>query len=878
MKGLVLTLILVILSPLLVRAQDSSVLLSRAYSFDVAPASLIEVLGAIRTHTGVRFIYSPSNLPGEQLVSVAARNTPLEVILDELFEPLQVEYEVIAGQVVLRWDPEKPRAAYTQTIRGRVVDQDTQSPLIGAHVYVETSTVLRGATTDVDGRFKIPELPIGRHVLAVQYIGFTPVRIGELLLTTGKEVVVDIEMISLPVSMDQITIAEGVDLMLPLNEMAVASARSFSVEQTQRFAASISDPARMAHSFAGVSRSEDDLLNEVIVRGQSPKHTVWHLEGIEIPNPNHFSDDGHSSGAISMLSANILTYSDFYTGAFPAQYGNAIAGVFDINMRRGNASQREHTISVGALGLEGTVEGPFHHTYEGSYLVNYRYSTLGVLTGLDLINEGDVDYQDVAFKVHLPAGKAGTFSLFGLGGKSHDIEIAVRDSSRWGGATFNTDQTIKDSRGLLGIRHVHVVSPQAFLSTTLAVFSTLEREEIHAVIPQDNYREYFIDEEYSRNEGLRGHIGLQVKAGKKHVLQIGVRGSYDRYETLFRERRSIPGNWIESLNTIGNAVAWSTYSQWTYRPDTRLTYHLGVHVSGFNLNKETTIEPRGGVVWQITENQRVSFATGLYSQLEAPGLYTLERTVQGIVSRPNEGLRRAKSWHNVAEYERTLPRNMRLKAELYYNRGYDTPVSDSLGNAFSVINTYYLYDIVTSTHGLVNGGSTTNYGIDLTAEKLFSKGFYFLLTGSLFESRYTALDGTPRDSRYDTGFVLKLTNGWEMKVGRSGAHILGINTRFLYSGGNRYTPIDLEVTDRGEFEIERQSASFTGQLSNYFRIDAGLSYTINRPYLTHNLFLDIQNVTNRTNEGFVFYDRKARELGSTKQLGILPILGYKLTF
>ena len=867
-----------ILSPASVRAQDNSTLLNRQYSFDISPAPLIEVLGAIRTHTGVRFIYSPSNLPGDQLVSVSARNTPLEVILNDLLKPVHVEFEVIAGQVALRWNPPEARTAYTQTIRGRVVDKDTQVPLIGAHVFVETTAALRGASTDIDGYFEIPELPLGRHILAVQYIGFTPVRIGELLLTAGKEIVLDIELVSLPLSMDQIVIADEVDLRLPLNEMAVVSARSFSVEQTQRFAASLSDPARMAHSFAGVSRSEDDVLNEVIVRGQSPKHTVWYLEGVEIPNPNHFSDDGHSSGAISMLSSNMLTYSDFYTGAFPAQFSNAIAGVFDINMRKGNASRREHTLSIGALGVEGTVEGPFNGNYDGSYLVNYRYSTLGLLTDLKFINEGDVDYQDLAFKVHLPAGKAGTFSLFGLGGMSNDVEIAARDSSQWGGATFGSDQWVRERRGLLGLKHTHVVSSQAFLSTTLIMYKRVENEELHVVNPFVNYARYFVDEELSRKEGVRGHIGLQLKGGTHHLFQAGFRGGIERYKTLFREKITIPGEWILSLDTKGRALNWSSYAQWTYRPSIKWKYYLGFHVSGFNLNKETIIEPRAGITWQITDNQRTSFATGLYSQLESPGLYTEEHTLDGVTIRPNRQLRRAKSWHNVAEYEYMMPYGMRVKAEAYYNKGYDIPVSDSLGSAFSVVNTYYLYDIVNQTNGLVNSGTMTNYGVDLTLEKLFSGGIYFLLTGSVFESNYTALDGMQRDSRYDTNYIIKLTTGWEVKMGGEKENVLGVNLRSLYSGGNRFTPIDLEASDIRDFEVERLNAPFSQQLSDYYRIDAGISYTMNRPYLTHNFFLDIQNVTNRINEGFVFYDRRRRLVDTTKQLGILPVLGYKLTF
>ena len=365
--------------------QHASDLLNQRYSFEISPSPLIEVLGLIRSETGVRFIYSPSSLPGDQLVLVSADGETLENILDELFDPIYVAYEVIAGQIALRWTPPAQRVAFTQTIRGRVLDRDTQTPLAGVNVIVESVEPLRGASTNEAGYFDISGLPLGRHTLQVRYIGFLPTRISEILLTAGKEVVLDIQLVASPIALDQVVVSAETNLSVPLNDAAVVSVRSFSVEETQRFAASFTDPARMAQAFAGVSRSEDDLLNEVIVRGHSPKYTVWRLEGVEIPNPNHFGDDGHSSGGINMLSSHMLTRSEFFTGAFPAGYGNALAGVFDMNLRRGNTEKREHALNVGLLGLEGAVEGPFSGKYDGSYLVNYRYSTLGLITGLSLV-------------------------------------------------------------------------------------------------------------------------------------------------------------------------------------------------------------------------------------------------------------------------------------------------------------------------------------------------------------------------------------------------------------------------------------------------------------------------------------------------------------
>ena len=340
-----------------VYAQEADALLEKEYTMEIAAAPLVEVLGMIRSETGVRFVYSPSNLPVDQLVMVSAHDQTLREILDATFVPVHINYEVIGGQIALRWNPPEKRIEYTQTIRGQVVDQDTQAPLVGAHVIVHSMEPLQGASTDLDGYFEISGLPVGRHSLIVQYIGFSPLRLPELLLTAGKELVMNIELEALPLTMENIEVAGTVDPLQPLNEVATVSARSFSVEHTQRYAASLSDPARMAQAFAGVSRSEDDLLNDVSVRGQSPKYTIWMLEGIEIPNPNHFGEEGYSSGGVNMLSSNMLTYSDFLTGAFPASYGNALAGVFDVNLRKGNNVRPEHTLHIGVLGLEGQRKG-----------------------------------------------------------------------------------------------------------------------------------------------------------------------------------------------------------------------------------------------------------------------------------------------------------------------------------------------------------------------------------------------------------------------------------------------------------------------------------------------------------------------------------------
>ena len=863
----------------LILAQEKGDVLERRYTFSIAPTSLIEAIGLIRAETGVRFVYSPSNLPADQLVEVTAENESLDAILRAVFEPMGIEYQVIAGQVALRWKTQEERVAFTQTIRGRVVDQDTQAPLLGVNVVVDTTTPLRGASTDEQGYFAIPKLPLGRHTVTVHYIGFNTMQFAELLLTAGKELVLEIGLAPLPIEMEQILVAEEPDLYVPLNESAVASARSFSVEQTQRFAASLSDPARMAQSFAGVSRSEDDLLNEVIVRGHSPKYTVWRLEGIEIPNPNHFGDDGFSSGGVSMLSANMLTYSDFFTGAFPAEYSNALAGVFDVNLRRGNTERREHSIQLGVLGAEGSIEGPFQPGYGGSYLVNYRYSTAGLLAQADLIEADRIVYQDLAFKVHLPTRSAGTFSLFGLGGLSENDFIEPRNLAQWQGNSFGVDEFVQEKRGLVGIGHTLVLSPSSYVRSVFTGFYEEQREQIYAFFSSSSLQDRLIDEENEVESGVRGKSTLHVRVSPRHVLQVGIGGDRVVADYVFREIRRLEDNTFWDLIDTGTTVqTWRSFAQWTYRPNTSWRFYAGVHGIAYGLSRERTVEPRFGAEWKLSEQRTISVATGLHSQMESIGIYIQHRERAGVRVQPNKNLRTSKSWHNVLAFEERFTNNTRFRAETYYHAGYDIPVGETPGSIFSVINTYYLYDVLVQPEALVSEGTTSNYGVDLTYEKLFSRGYYFLLTGSLFDASFTTRSGVRYSSRYDTNFMLNAVGGIEYKLGRKKQHVLGLNSRILFGGGNRSTPIDIEASIREGREVLVINTPYAEQLAPYFRVDLGLRYTIDQAYSTHMFYLEAQNAINRSNTADTYYDRARRSVRFTQQTGILPVLGYRLTF
>ena len=770
------------------------------------------------------------------------------------------------------------QATITQTVRGQVVDKDAQVPLIGVNVVVAGSQPLLGASTDNNGRFVIEDVPVGRVTLQVTYIGYEPVVVHDVLVTAGKELVLTIEMAESVIETEGVTVVADALDGVAVNEMAAVSAQSFSVEQTQRYAASISDPARMAQTFAGVTGGGDDLLNEIVVRGNSPKGILWRLEGIEIPNPNHFGEEGASGGGISMLSASTLTRSDFFTGAFPAEYGNASSGVFDLFLRNGNLSRREYTLQLGVLGVEASVEGPFSAGYDGAFLINYRYSTLGVLNNFGVLPEESIQYQDLSFKFTFPTKNAGHITVFGLGGDAQDVyDKAVRDSTQWQGFGDALDGEFAPQMGIVGASHLWLLSENTYIKTIAAVMGERRQDNEIFLVASEGYRELPLFVQDTRNWAYRASLQFNHKFNARGTLRIGLNGSHLGYNLVNQERFDFNEPLVTFLDQEGTSQLYQGYLQFKYRLSPTLTLTPGVHYTYFDFTESQALEPRLGLTWEVAPNHIFSAGIGLHSRVEPMGIYLVNRMrPDNSIYQPHRDLDLMQSWHFVAGYGLTFQNRTRLKLEAYYQELSDVPVSSNINNPiFSTINAESIWDIVDAEDILVNEGSGRNIGVELTLEKYLQDGFYYLITGSVYDSQYTPLNGRTYSTRYDGGYVVNLVGGKEFTSKRN--NIFGVNARFIVAGGNRYTPLDREQSieeDRFVFQLDNP---YSSQVDPYARLDVGLSYTINRAGLTHAIRFDLQNITGRENvQGFDYNRNFDQE--SFFHAGLIPILSYQVTF
>ncbi|MFN3852435.1 MAG: TonB-dependent receptor [Spirosomataceae bacterium] len=753
-------------------------------------------------------------------------------------------------------------AQITQTIRGKIIDKETQSPLPDVSIVIQNTK--QGTQTETDGTFRFGNLPLGRYSISASMIGYNTVNLPNIEIGSAKEIVLNIEMTETPQSLKEVIVKAEFSKEKPINDLVMVSGRQFTVQESNRYAGGYGDAARMAMSFAGVTSAGNDQNNEIVIRGNSPKGLLWRLEGVEIPNPNHFADgQGSTSGIISMINSASLANSDFLTGAFPAEYGNAMSGVFDLRFRKGNDQKHEQTIQVGVIGLEASAEGPINKK-GASYRFNARYSTLDLLfkTGLVNIETGgfEPEYRDMNFSINLPTQKAGTFTVFGVGGKSF-----ASDQDQ------NSIDREDNGMGVVGLSHKVSVNKKGYFYSVLAVSREFSIQKSQDLINQ-KFTDTYIGDYKQTNTRFSSYYNH--KFSNRSSLRIGLIASQLGYyfdDNRYDNTRRILVNF---LNEDDKTYFIQNYAQWKYNFGTKLSVTAGIHYNNFRLNNNQTVEPRAGIRWQFAPNQALSAGFGLHSRLEPTSMYLFKRRQGQNFVQPNRNLGMTRAKHYIVGYDRNLGQNIRLKVEAYYQWLYDVPVDSNRTSIFTMLN---------SSGGLTNtvlknDGFGENQGLELTLEKYFSKNYYFMATGSLFKSRYRAKDGKWRNTVFDNGFAVNLLGGKDFAVGKSKVHWLVLNGRLMWRGGNKFIPINLAESLKRNTTVQDVSKAYEAQLPDYWRIDLGIGYRINKKRATWTLSGDFQNVTNRQNIIREFYNNSLRRIAYSYALPIIPILNFKVDF
>ncbi|MCA6447180.1 MAG: TonB-dependent receptor, partial [Chitinophagaceae bacterium] len=693
----------------------------------------------------------------------------------------------------------------TQTIKGTVIDKVSEKPLVGATIMVNYGKT-QSAVSNSNGQFVINNIATGRVTIMVSIIGFKTAVIPEILVTAGKEVIVDIALEQEVKTLADVTVnSSRIKKGNASNEFAGASSRSFSMEEVTRFAGGRNDPSKLVSSFAGVI-SNSDSRNDIVVRGNSPAGVLWRLEGLPTPSPNHFSTSGTTGGPVSALNTNALKTSDFYTGAFPAEYGNANAAVFDIQLRTGNAEKHEKTFQINLFsGLEVMLEGPLNNKKNGaSYMIGYRYSfvQIGQSLGLKVGTSAVPKYQDWVYNIQFAKGKAGKLNLFGMGGISN-IDFLGKDTDTTDFyARKDQDVNVKSNFFVVGAKHTIDINKKSYLRTAVSYAATKsDVDQYQYRIPLD-YKNSWLDFQ-SKNESktIRFSSFLNTKFSAKLNWRTGVlvEAFNANSKVISREGQPSTAAFNVQQDYNGNSTLLQAYSQIRYKPNNAFTITGGLHSMYFTLNRTSMLEPRFGVAYQINNNNTLLFNYGLHGQLQPLPVYLFQQTNGAAVDKSNQDLDFTKAHHFVIGYERRLQHDWRIKAETYYQYLFDVPV-EKVASGFSMLNAGADFTFPEKT-GLVNKGTGKNYGVELTIEKFLSKGFYILTTGSIFKSVYKGSDGIERNTTFNYGYATNLLAGREWKIGKANRNAFTFDVKLTALGGRYTTPVDLAASIAANKEV-----------------------------------------------------------------------------
>jgi hypothetical protein len=774
--------------------------------------------------------------------------------------------------------------AFTQNsvIKGTVKDKVTEMPLIGAVVNISNTTI--GASTDVDGNFFIDKITPGRYQLSVEYIGYKSISVPNILVTSGKETELDIQLEENIEALEEVVVKATIDKDKTINEMATISARTFSIEEVNRYSGGRNDASRMVSNFAGVATANDSR-NDIVVRGNSPAGILWRLEGVAIPNPNHFSTLGTTGGPVSALNTNLLKNSDFITSAFPSEYGNALSGVFDVGFRSGNKDKREFTAQLAAFsGLEAMAEGPIGKKGDKSYLVSYRYSfvQLADYIGLNFGTNATPKYQDLTYNIDLGKSKIGSLKLFGIIGRS-DIKFIgeeLTDADFF--ATKDSDSRAKSNVNIFGLKHSIIVNENNYLRTTISYSSagnnfdeiryldtTYQSSNLYTDVDDQTNRigiNSFYNSKYSAS--LSSRIGINVDSRNLNS-SVSNRENYVDFDN-----DGLPD--LQKVRDINGAITTiEPYASVKYKITEKLTMIGGIHGLIQSYKSKSAIEPRFSTVYSLSSKTKLNFGYGLHNQMQPLPVFFLKSIdTDGQWKLLNDDLDFTKAHHFVIGTDIIPADQWRIKMETYYQALSGVPV-ETKPSSFSMLNSGADF-IFPQLSNLQNTGTGKNYGVELTLEKFFSQGYYGLLTTSVFQSKYKGSDGIERNTAFNNKLVFNILGGKEWKITDKTA--LTTDFKFTYAGGRYTTPVNLEKSKLEGREVLFDDQAFSDQLGDYLRLDFKIGTRMNRKGYSQQFFLDFQNLTNNPNVFAKRYNRLTNSVDTLNQIGFFPDILWRIQF
>lgn len=760
----------------------------------------------------------------------------------------------------------------TQKIYGTVTNSFSLRPISDVQVtLLLNDSIISETSTQVNGTFSFDDILLGLYDIEFKHSKYDAFILPDITLLSSREKEITVQLVELYKELEEFTVANPKkDRSKNLNEMVTNSVKTIYVQDMAKLAGSLDDPIRVAGMTPGVTSDAAFSENFISIRGNSPRGLKYMIEGVELNNPTHFARIGSSGGTFTVFSMQILDKSDFFTGAFPAEYSNALSGVLDVNLRHGNQKTNEYAIKLGTLGLDFAAEGPLNKEKHSSFLFNYRYSVVGLARAIGYPTQPT--YQDLSFVLNFPSEK-GKLKLFGIAGTSDRKRIAIADSTKWEGDIDRYNLLLHGDMVSLGGSYVHYVNAKTTWKAT--VLGSGYRQADNRNFLMDDYQEIVRRKNEYRSLPISAAFSLRHKFSNRHTSKSGFSSEFANHNWEVLNYNFDAMKLDTNVIGTGNSQTHKAFTQSRFLINEKLSMNIGVSALYHDVNNDYSIEPRIGFAYETKNKAKISLALGRHSQAEHFATYRYRETDSvGNITMPNLDLKLSKAYHAIVGLRKSIFKNHYFNIEGYYQHLYDVPVE--AGGTFSMLNIAELEEM----RALDNSGLGANYGIDMGIERYANKGLYYIINFSIFESNYTGGDGIVRSTEFDQSFNFKFLAGKEYIVGESKGkrNFVGWNTNLAYVGGRPYTPVDIDQSILEQQTVLNESLAYSQRDNNLLFLDVTFTYKINKPNRTGIWSLQIKNLFSNGNAIYREYDTVLGKVVTIPSSSFFPNLSYKLEF
>jgi len=732
-------------------------------------------------------------------------------------------------------------------VKGRVLDADSQLPLIGANIIIKSTNI--GSVSDEEGYFTINQIPMGDYTVTISFMGYKTQNKADIWVRPNGYEFLNIKLESSVIQIDDVIVEESYFERSMIKEYQVVS---FNRDELRRYPGTGQEISRIINTLPSVA-SVGENRQDMMVRGGGPTENGFIIDNIPIPSVSHFKQaDGRSNGPVGLINSDMVESLDFFSNGFSSKYGNKLSSFGDITYRSGNRENIEGEGFVGVGGLSLLIEGPLSD--RSTYIASYRMSYLDLLANAINASGGMPSYSDFQAKLEFRPNIYNAFSILMVNGGSvydRDIDGAIDVGETEHGKLKNDQNTI-------GINYKHIWNNRAYTNTSIS--NSIKNSDAHFLnINTGKIVFNIIEDTDVKNLRQVNHLILGPGSKMEFGFDAEVNKTYyDYYRKLTKSEFFINEIAFDRVVKTTNYAAFLTLKKNLF---SRLIFSTGFRLDHNDYEKINLWSPRINLDYEIIRGKtNIVFNAGVYNQ-NPPPIY--------IANDASNKLKSVNAYQHSLSLEHMITPSTKLSLSAYQKEYTNSPI---LPDATLHNDPTFLFDELRMYNGIVSSGTALSDGLEILIQKKKAENFYGLVGGSMFNSTFTDYNGIKRNRNHNYRYIFNIVGGYRPNTDWE------ISIRWSYFGGRPYTPIDLNASvlaDEQILYLDEFNKDRTPDYHSLF-IHYEKRYNLKRSNLV--LFFEVWNTYNRENIETYFYSRVNNNIGKIAYFSTIPVVGLGIEF